>query len=157
MSQEAKVIDDTSWVLQIQIRFKYFENIEKSLMNNVIKLLSNFNKFLNKEEIVKNSLNLYYSNLSISKKIVKTFEEKYFCEIKHSKKIMGRNSLTSKDLYRHFVNINILNLKKGNELFIKNIKYKINSIDGKKLYLRNLENGNKKCFSYHLIKEYIRF
>ena len=164
MSDRAKKFNKEYWVLEVQLRFLFFDEIRKNnfdefekfkekILDDLTFLKDKINNI--KKNKISGGINVYFSSFDVIKKISKKYSSKYFCEVKHSKKIMGKDNLKSKDLYRHYLLINIINLNKNDLVKIKGIDYKINSIDKKVLYLRELENGRKAKFSYNLIKDYL--
>ena len=87
-------------------------------------------------------------------KISRYFNKYFFIDEKRSKKIVGHDFLKCKDIWRHTILINILNLNIGDEIRIKGEEYYIKAFNKKELVLRDLISGSKKVVTYNKISDY---
>ena len=156
MSEEAKKIDDNSYILKLNLRFKYFDKINKVFKKKVLDEMNSLKPHINKIEELDEGYNVYFSSIKILENISKTYKKKYFVDEIRSKKIMGRDKQKSKDLYRHFLSITILNLKRKQKIRIKGEVFELRDFRKKTLYLVD-ENGSRKSFLFSKIKDYISF
>ena len=146
----------------LHLRFKYFDfnNID---INNIkvkeesMNILSQFSQ-INKLEEVENGFDVYFKDHGQMNKILTLFNKKYRVLVeKRTKKIMGHDKQTSKDLYRHFQSLTLINIDKGDLVEIKGDKYIIKSINkGGHLVLLDFNTGAKKIFSYELTQDYFK-
>jgi NMD protein affecting ribosome stability and mRNA decay len=157
MSNEFKNRDESYFKLELQIRFLYFnENQIEDLKTQCLKLTEKFNSEINKIKENPNGINIYFRRNQIMTSVSKLFKNKYFCEEKKSKKIIGRDKLRSKDRFKYFLLINIINLNRNDIIEIKGENYKINSIKNQELYVQNIKTTKKEIFTYKLIKDYLK-
>ena len=154
MSDEAKYFDSQHFLLEMQVRFKFFEKIEDSFLDKVLDEINDLSKYVTKIKKNKDGINVLFNSFNIIEQLIKIYKKKYFIDYKKSKKIMGRDKQKSKDLYRHFLVINILNISKNQNIKIKGKEYRIVNIDRNTLFLRD-EFGRKEKFLYSKIKDYI--
>jgi NMD protein affecting ribosome stability and mRNA decay len=154
MCNSCKKISPEYHELKLQLRFSYFENIDEIKIESLNKIKKNINT-INKIEELNNGFDIFIRNKKEINKIPSLFNKNYLIEEKRTKKIVGRNFLESKDIWRHVLLINIINLKRNDDVIIKGNEYIISSINKNDLVLKNKSNGNKKVISYKLIKDYI--
>jgi len=140
--------------LKLQLRFSFFNNIDDVKLECFNLINKNFDS-INKMQELDNGFDFFFRSKGEMNKISTLFNKKYLVEEKRSKKIVGRNFLESKDIYRHIILINIINFKKGDILNIKGEKYTIKAINKNDLVLIHLINGSKKVISYKFIKDYL--
>lgn len=141
------------WNLQTQIRFKYYTDVIeiKKLIHD--RLDKTFNS-INKLEEIDNGFDIYFRTYSEMNKISSLFSDFLTIE-KRSKKLMGRDKLASKDLYRYYQSVTLINIKVGDRVKIKGINYYIKAINrGGVLILINEELGSKDSFTYSIIEDY---
>jgi NMD protein affecting ribosome stability and mRNA decay len=143
------------WNMQSQIRFKYFEDILK-MKETVYNLLMKGNLSINKLEELDNGFDIYFRTNSDMNKVSSLFSNFLITE-KRSKKLMGKDQLLSKDVYRYFQCITLINVRVNDHVAIKGEKYYIKAINkGGLLVLRGLEKGEKKVISYSMIEDYFQ-
>ena len=107
------------------------------------------------DEEIDNGFDIYLGNINDIHKIKRYLSRGYFVQYTHSKKIMGHNSLKTRDLYRHSMLINVYNLNIGDCISIKGEEYYIKSIDKQNLNVINLKTSAKSRFHFNTIKEYL--
>jgi NMD protein affecting ribosome stability and mRNA decay len=157
MCSDCKKTSSEYYEFKLQLRFVFF-NLEKLniIKEEIFDLINNnfntINKFEDKEE---KGFNFYFRNLSQINKTSNLLNKRYFCEEKRSKKIVGRNFLISKDIWRHTLLIKIINLNRRDQILVKGEKYIIENISKKTLVLRNMEDNSKKVINYLIFKDYI--
>jgi NMD protein affecting ribosome stability and mRNA decay len=155
MSEYAKKTSEEYWNLEVQIRFKHFkEEVSEEYKNKVLDEMNHLAKYINKVKTNKIGFNVYFSNISVVNAISKLYKKKYFVEVKKAKKIMGKNNLTTKDLYRHFLLVNIIGIKRGDTIHIKGVEYFVKNVRKTIIDLRDLK-GNKYQFTYSKICDYL--
>lgn len=141
--------------LKLQLRFTYFEDVN-IIREEIVNLLNkNFNT-INKVEELDVGCDIYFASLGEINRISKLFNKKYFTEEKRSRKIVGYNFLESKDIWRHTILINIINLEVGDEVSIKGENYYIKAFNKNELVLRDLIYGAKKVVNYSIVKDYLK-
>ncbi len=144
--------------LQVQIRFKFFEGAEalENIKVETHKLIySNFNE-INKFVESEWGFDIYFRSKEVLNKVSSVFQRKYLCDEIRTKKIVGRDSLTMKDIWRHVLLVNIVNLHRGDKVNIKGIEYYIKALNKNTLVLRECIKGDKKVLTYSVIKDYIK-
>ncbi len=155
MCFSCKKISPEYFQLKLQLRYLYFNDIE-NIKNETINLIEkNFNT-INKLQELDNGFDIFFRNKNEINKLSTLFLKKYLIEEKRSKKIVGRNFLESKDIWRHIILINIINLKKGDLITIKGEKFNIKALNHNNLVLINSFNGSKKVIAYKLAKNYLK-
>ncbi|MFT4243868.1 MAG: NMD3-related protein [Candidatus Woesearchaeota archaeon] len=118
-------------------------------------ILRNVKLLINKIEDNLDGFDIYLANINDIHKLKRVINEHFFCIFTHSKKIMGRNKLKGKDLYRHSLLAAIYNLKPKDIVQIKGIKYTIKSIQKQYITAINEENKEKQTFHFNIIKDYL--
>ena len=143
--------------LKFQMRFKFYENedIQKIKYENLEYINKNF-KGINKIKEFDYGFDVYFASKEIMNKLSSLFQKKYLCDEVRSKKILGHNTLETKDIWRHVLLINIINLKRNDHISIKGKNYYIKALNKNDLVLRGLEDGEKKVVTYSIIKDYIQ-
>lgn len=141
--------------LKLQIRFIFFKNLDV-IKKEILELINNYFKKINKYIELENGFDIFFQNKEDITKIIKLFQKKYLCEEIKSKKIVGRDFLTMKDIWRYVLLINIINLKKGDKISIKGKEYYIKTLNNNDLILRGILKGEKKVISYSIAKNYLK-
>lgn len=154
MCKDCKKTSIDYYELKLQLRFKFFNNINK-IKDETINLVNKNLNFINKIDSLDHGFDIYFRNKHMLNKISNLFNDKYLVEEKRTKKIVGRNFLESKDVWRHVILINIINLKINDIIAIKGIEYKIKALNKKDLILIHIINSSKKVVSYDIIKDYL--
>jgi NMD protein affecting ribosome stability and mRNA decay len=156
MCSKCKKTSSEYYELKLQIRFVFY-SIEEldSIKKEVFELISSNYNNINKFEEVDEGFDFFFRDSSELNKLSHLFNDKYFCEEKRSKKIVGRDFLKSKDIWRYTLLIKIINLKRGDRIYIKGKEYKIENFNKKSMVLRDIENASKKVLSYSIVKDYI--
>ncbi len=143
------------WNMQSQIRFRYYDEI-LDIKEKAYKLLTKENLSINKLEEVDNGFDIYFRSNSEMNKVTSLFSDFLTIE-KRSKKLMGRDQLASKDVYRYNQSITLLNIRVKDHISIKGEEYYIKAINkGGVLVLRGLEKGEKKVVSYSMVEDYFK-
>jgi NMD protein affecting ribosome stability and mRNA decay len=143
----------------VHLRLKYFRDVDVVKKKMLSKFLNDekIKKYINKIDEVPNGYNIYFSSYGIMNKISDLFIKNYLCDEKRSKKLVGRDNLKSKDKYRHFLSLSLVNIKKGDIIRIKGIEYELKALNNNKIMiLINSENGSKNQESYGIIKDYLQ-
>ncbi len=141
--------------LKVQARFKHYNDIE-SIRDEVKEyLVSNF-KGINKTEDLDSGFDLYFGNKGAMNKISTILNKRYFIDEVRTKKIVGHNFLESKDIWRHTLLVNFVNIKVKDKVSIKGEDYYIKAFNNKTIVLRSLVDGSKKVVNYSIIKEYLK-
>lgn len=183
MSPQAKRFSDEYYELKLQLRFSYFSDEElhndimkekrdkfgnivvdgnnrpvmikqKAIMNKFAKLVEKEFSGINKVEELAKGYDFFFGSLGEMGKISRYFNKYFLVESKHSKKIVGKDFLKFKDIWRHTLLINILNLEVGDKVRIKGTEYYIKAFNKKELVLREWESGAKEVVTYAKIKDY---
>lgn len=139
--------------LKLQLRFNYFKDIDE-IKEKVMNLLNKNFDSINKVEELDRGYDIFFASHSLLNKISSLFNRNFFVEEKRSKKIVGHNFLESKDLWRHTILINILNLKTKDRVKIRGEIYWIKAFNSKELVLRHESDGSKYVVSYNMISDY---
>lgn len=151
MCVSCKKNSEEYYELELTLRNKYFNRED---FNKIINKFLDKTDKINKIEEIEHGINIFFSDFSKINKVISYFKKSYFCDIKKSKKIVGRNFLESIDKYRYFLNITLINLKKEDIINYKGIKYKVRTVERNKINLLNLEDNSKHLLSYTIIKDY---
>ena len=154
LSSRTKKSGQEYYELKFQLRFEFFKDtdyIKKKLYKAVV---DNF-EGINDIKEVKGGFDFFFRDVKTLNKISKYFNGKYLCYEKRSKKIVGRDHLKSKDLWRHTLLITILNIEKGDTVFLKGEYYRVKGINKKDIVLTHKEKGHKKIVSYDIVKDYL--
>ena len=156
MCVDCKKSSSEYYELLLQLKFVGFEDID-SMKEEVFNIVESNFRGVNKIEEKENGFYFYFRNHGLMNKITNIFSKKYLIDEKRSKKIVGRDRLTTKDKCRYTLGIDIINLKKGDKVSIKGIEYNLKAINNNStLILREAITGAKKQVSYHIIKDYFR-
>lgn len=143
--------------LKTQIRFKYFDDISL-VKEKVLKIIEKNFETINKFEEVDNGFELYFRSHGEVNKVSKLFRNYFLIDETRSKKLAGKNLLESKDKYRYFQSVVLINIKKGDKISIKGEEYYIKAINNNsELVLRGLINGRKEVVTYSIVKDYLKF
>ena len=153
MSSRTKKSGEEYYELKFQLRLKYFKDVEKEKKKLFSIVTSQFDG-INKFEEVDDGFDFYFRDLTQLNRVSRYFQKYYYCEEKRSKKIVGRNFLESKDIWRHTLLISILNFKVGDHVLIKGEEYYIKAFNKKEMILRHVEDGSKKAVTYSIVKDY---
>ena len=170
MSREARKKSIDYYELKVQLRFNYFDeegqvnyvsDLGKETANyydyvtyvgqRVMKKFEGINKI---EEVDNKGFDFYFRSSGEISRLIKFFEKNYFCETKQSKKVVGRDSLTMRDIVRYTLLVNVLNLGVGDKVAIKGEEYYIKSFNKKEMILRHCKDGSKKIATYAIVKDY---
>ncbi len=154
MCSDCKKSSSEYYELLLQIRFAFFNEYD-IIKEKVINILDNERKGINRFEEIDNGFDIYYRNHSHMNKIYDLFSKRFLVDEARSKKLIGRDNLVSKDKYRYFQRITIINLKRKDMIKVKGEHYIINNIQNNDLVLQNINTGEKRNFKYSIIKEYI--
>lgn len=141
--------------LKLQMRFVFFNDLN-IIKKETLKIIETNFKKINKFIELENGFDIFFPNKGDINKITRLFQRKYLCEEVKSKKIVGRDSLTMKDIWRHVLLINIINLSKGDKISIKGEDYYIKALNNNDLVLRGIIKGEKKVISYSIAKDYLK-
>ncbi len=159
MCSNCKKSSSEYYELLIQLRTKYFKNedeIKEEIFNLIEKHLGNLN-CINKLEEVDNGFDIYFRTHGIMNKISSIFSKKYMCDEKRSKKLIGRDQLVSKDKYRYFMSLSLINIQKGDKLLIKGEEYFVKAINANSvLILNDAKTGAKRQETYSIVKDYLK-
>lgn len=145
--------------LKVQIRFKFFEDLDEleNVKVNVHKLIySRLSNEINKFEESEWRFDIFFRSKDLLNKISSLFQKKYLCEEIRTKKVVGRDSLTMTDVFRYVLLINIINLERGDKIKFKGVDYYIKNLNNNDLILRNCIDGSKLIITYGLYKDYIQ-
>ena len=183
MSPQAKRLSDEYYELKLQLRFSYFDDNElhndiikekrdkfgnivldeynnpvtfkqKAILKKFAKTIEKEFSGINKVEELQNGYDFFFGSLGEMSKISRYFNKYHLVEVKHSKKIVGRDSLKFKDIWRHTLLVNVLNLQVGDKVRIKGVEYYIKAFNKKELVLREWETGAKEVVTYSKVREY---
>ena len=156
MIPELKKSSSEYYELKVQLRFERFEDIDV-LKKNVLSYLEKQNLDINKVEELKNGFDIYFRNHSSMNTLSHYFSKRFLVYEKRSKKLVGRDNLISKDKYRYFQSLRIVRIVKGEQVKVKGKLYEVVHVKGNDLVLKVLETGQKKTFTYSVIKDYLLF
>ena len=98
------------------------------------KLLKDFDS-VNKLEELDNGFDIYFRSYGEMGKISRIFTKYFLCDEKRSKTLVGRDQLISKDKYRYFMSIHLINLEKGDKIAIKGEEFTIKAINNNTLII----------------------
>jgi len=156
MCSTCKRINPEYFEMKLQIRFRFFDNIPKLKAEVMDLLIKNF-KTINKIDEIGNGYEVFFRDHGQMNKLAQVFKRRWLILDKRTSKIMGKDQLTSKDLFRHTQNITLVNLNIKDIVQIKGIEYWIKAINsGDALVLRRCDNGAKKVMSYKMIENYFK-
>ncbi len=155
LSPGCKNMDEDYFQLKTQVRCIYFTDYTE-IKNEILKTLEVLNKDINKLETCENGFDIYLRSYGLMSKTSNIFKRKFFCEEKKAKKIIGRDFLRSKDRYKYFLSINIINLKRNDTIEVKGRQYNINSIKNQDIFVSDIVSHKKEAFKYKLIKDYLK-
>lgn len=118
-------------------------------------ILRDVKLLINKLEDMSEGFDIYLANINDIHKLKRIISDHFFVLFTHSKKIMGRNFLKSKDLYRHSLLIAVYNLRAGDDILVKGEEFTIKSIQNQFLTVINPKTNTKKTLHFNTIKEYL--
>jgi len=158
MCNNCKKVSEEYYELKLQIRFIYFEdiNILDKKKEEIEKLVEKRFNTINKMEEVENGFDFYFREHGEMNKINNLLNKRYFYEEIRTKKIVGHDFLTSKDIWRYTQLIRIINLNVRDEISVKGKDYYIKAFNHNDLVLRSLDNGSKKVVTYSIVKDYLK-
>ena len=113
----------------------------------------NFGK-VNKLEELDNGFEFYFRNNGDRNKISNLFKRQFFTEEKLSKKIVGADSLATKDIWRYTQLIKIIDCDLGDKISVKGQEFWIKALNGRDLVLRQVIDGSKKVYSHRFRSDY---
>ena len=157
MCSECKKSSSEYYELKLQVRFVFFEE-EKELegiKDEVFNLIENNYSGINKFEEVDGGFDFFFRDSSYMAKLSNVFNNKYLCEEKRSKKIVGRDFLRSKDIWRYTLLVKIINLNRKDKVLVKGKEYRIENFNKKDMVLRDVNDNSKEVLSYLIVKDYI--
>ena len=144
--------------MELHLRYKFFEEKEINKIKEIS--FSIFEEFrtINKIEELENGFDVYFRDHGQMNKLLFLFNKKFKVLVeKRSNKLMGLDKMTSKNLYRHFQSIELINVDKGDLVEIKGNNYRIKAINkGGQLILLDDKTGAKKIFTYEIVKDYFK-
>ena len=111
---------------------------------------------INKIEDMEEGFDIYLANINDIHKLKRIIGDYFFVLFTYSKKIMGRNFLKSKDLYRHSLLVAVFNIKAGDEIRVKGEEFIIKSIQNQFITVINPISNNKKTLHFNTIKDYLQ-
>jgi len=155
MCNNCKKSNPEYYELKVQLRYTFFDDIEE-IKTKTIKVIANNFDTVNKLEEIDNGFDIYFRNKHELNKISSLYNKNFLVDEKRTKKIMGRDKLTMKDIWRYVLLINFINLERGDKISLKGEEYYIKAINNHDLVLREINNGNKKIISYYLAKDYLK-
>ena len=141
--------------LLVQIRFKYFEDI-LDLKKTIIYIIEKNLTGINKLEEINNGFDIYFRNHNSMNKVFGLFNRHYLCVDKRSKKLVGKDISTNKDLYRYTQSVTLVNLKAKDEIIVKGVNYIIKAMNKNDLVLLEKVTGRKKVLSYSIVGDYVQ-
>ena len=118
-------------------------------------ILRNTSMLINKIESHQDGIDIYLANINDIHKLKRVISEHFFAVYTHSKKIMGRNHLKSKDLYRHSLLVAIYNLSTNDKIKVKGEEYTIKSIQKHQLICIHTKTLHKEVLHFNTIKDYL--
>ncbi|MFP4402276.1 MAG: NMD3-related protein [Candidatus Nanoarchaeia archaeon] len=110
---------------------------------------------INKLDETPEGFDIYLANINEIHKLKRIINNNFFASYNHSKKIMGRNKLESRDLFRHSLLIAIYNLNIGDIIQIKGEVYSIKSIQKNEIIVIHTTTRHKETFNFEIIKDYL--
>lgn len=110
---------------------------------------------INKLEETPEGFDMYLANINEIHKLKRIINNNFFASYKYSKKIMGRNKLESRDLFRHSLLIAIYNLNIGDIIQVKGEQYFIKSIQKNDIIAIHTIDRHKETFNFEIIKDYL--
>jgi len=144
MCESCKRNSEEYFQLKAQIRFSFYNLIElREVKKRIFNHFKN-NKNLNKILEIEDKLDIYMRNHSEMEKISSYFRGNFVCSQKKSRKLMGRDNLRSKEIYRYFISIVLYNIKRGTQILFKGEKYIVLNVEKENLVLRDIKLGKKK-------------
>ena len=157
MCSNCRKISPEYYELKVQIRSIYYDDLEL-IKQEIINLIRKHfvGTTINKLTELDNGFDIYFASRGLINKVSSIFQKRYLVEEKRTKKIVGRNFLESKDIWRYVLLLNIINLGKGDQISVKGEEYYIKALNGHDLVLRHCVNGSKKVISYEISKEYLK-
>lgn len=127
---------------------------EEGILHKFGKLVEKQFDGINKIDELDKGFDFFFASLGSMHKVSRYFNKYYYVDDKHSKKIVGKNFLESKDIWRHTLLINVINLDIGDRVRIKGIDYYIKAFNKKEMVLRNWEDGSKEVVTYAKVRDY---
>lgn len=151
-----KKINPEYFEMKLQIRFRYFEDVTKIKEEVMNLLMKNFDT-INKIDEIETGYEVFFRDHGQMNKLAQLFSRRWVILEKRTAKIMGKDQLTSKDLFRHTQNITLINVGTKDIIRVKGEEYWVKAINsGDALVLRRTDNGGKKVMSYKMIEDYFQ-
>lgn len=141
---------------KLQVRFRYFESIEELREEIHNKIIKEFGDYINKFEEVSTGLDYFFRNHGCMNDLSQLFRRNYLTLEKRSNKVVGLDQLTSKNKYRYFQSIILINLRKKDLVMYKGDEYQIKALNKNDLVLLDMKTGQKKVVTYSIVEDYIK-
>ena len=120
MCSSCKKSNSEYYELQLQLRYKYYNDEQvMNLKEKTLGMLQGHFETINKVEEIDEGFDIFFRSKGEMNRIYNLFVNKYFVFEKRSAKIMGKDNLKSRNLYRHFQLITLINLGVGDKVSIK--------------------------------------
>ena len=142
--------------MKLYLRFKFFNDVE-SMKKKVLELIENTFDTINRVEEEGNGFDIYFRDHTQMNSILSLFRREYIVSEKRSRKLIGYDRLTSKNIYKYFQSLTLIRIICGDKVESKGIKYIVKSVnkDGK-LVLLSKDRNIKKVVSYSVVEDYFR-
>ncbi len=142
------------------MRAGYFEGVlqlrnpTQELINFVRNKIKRDNRaVISMEESVRGGIDLYVSSQHYLQNIGLQLKKQFPGELKISKRLYSRSSLTSRELYRVSVLFRLSNLRIGQGFKYLGKEHKVVSL-GKRVMLKELRSGKKRFVEYEALDKY---
>ena len=142
--------------MKLHLRFRFFNNTE-SIKKEVLELIENSFDTINKIEERDSGFDICFRDHAKMNDILSLFKREYVVYEKRSRKLIGYDKLTSKNIYKYFQSLTLVEVSCGDEVELKGIVYIVKSVnkDGK-LVLLSKDGNTKKVVSYSVVEDYFR-
>ena len=142
--------------MKLHLRFKFFNDVQ-STKKKVLRLMQDKFDTINKVEEIDNGFDIYFRYHTRMSDILSLFKREYIVSERRSRKLVGYDKLTSKNVYKYFQSLTLVGITCGDEIELKGIEYVVKAVnkDGKLVLLS--EDGNtKKVVSYSVVEDYFK-
>jgi len=109
---------------------------------------SNRMAYLSQRAELKEGVDYYFGSYKAAKKISNVLKDQMGGMLGESPRLMGRDKSTGKDLYRIWISLRLPCFQKGDFLSYDNHVGQIIELNGKKIIIHNLENGENLSISW---------
>jgi NMD protein affecting ribosome stability and mRNA decay len=139
------------------LQLRYYPNTKTKIFDQILhecelinqeERVNNPANFVSKIENTQNGVDLKLSTLIMLKKMVNRLKNTFNFTIKHSRKLMGRDSRDGSDLYRHYILLKNIPFEPSDRILMENEEYIVRKIQNKRITLEKVDTGKITLLSF---------